>query len=176
MFAVRPTTGVSSTDKNNKKPAGDSMRTIRKPWVALLCCSAVAVAACTSRSAGSGAVATPEAHTGTPPTGARQGAPSRVFLDPVSGQPREPTPAELTELERLERAARATAPASAKPDAPAEFRLPDGTVGMRFPDAAAQPLQACLQPDGSIDAHCHAATAPDRADPPVAEGRPGSPR
>jgi hypothetical protein len=130
------------------------------------------VAACTSRAPEPRNAAPSGVAAGTLPDGGA-GVPSRVFLDPVSGQPREPTPAELAELARLERTAREAprtdARDNAKPDAPAEFRLPDGTVGLRFPANASQPLQACLHPDGSVDEHCHAASEPRAPGPHGAE-------
>ncbi len=89
-----------------------------------------------------------------------QGEPaSSIFIDPVTGEPREPTAAELEAAGRAPRNAGAASSATrTKPAAPIEFRLPDGTVATPFPADASQPLQACLHPDGSVDEHCEGET------------------
>jgi hypothetical protein len=80
-------------------------------------------------------------------------------MDPVTGQPREPTAEELAEAARREAATPQNAKPAAAP-APQEFQLPDGTVGMKFPEGAAQPLMACRRLDGQVDEHCHLPAMP----------------
>ena len=95
---------------------------------------------------------------------------SRVFVDPATGQLREPTAAELADIARQESAGTAVASVgSAKPAAPTEVRYPDGTVGIAFGNESLAPLHACIDPDGAIDEHCSAGVAAPKE---RGEGRP----
>jgi hypothetical protein len=98
--------------------------------------------------------------TAAPGTTAAARAASRIVIDPATGEPRLPTPAELAELTRREAADRAVAQKAAPPAAATEFQLPDGTVGVRFPENASQPLIACRRLDGQVDEHCHLPSLP----------------
>lgn len=140
----------------------------------------LALAACGSRGPAPGESGTPrsggprvDAADGPDATAVRPPSPvapegppaTRIFIDPVTGQPREPTAEELAELARREAALPQNAKATGAP-VPQEFRLPDGTVGMRFPEGAAQPLMACRRLDGQVDEHCHLPAVPDPPAPP----------
>ena len=79
---------------------------------------------------------------------------SRAFIDPATGQLREPTAAELAELARQESAGKAPGAPSGKSAAPAEIHYPDGTVGIAFGGGSLAPLRACVNASGEIDEHC----------------------
>ncbi|MCU0761358.1 MAG: hypothetical protein MUF07_19465 [Steroidobacteraceae bacterium] len=149
---------------NNDNDQGSAM--VRMPSRAggrgALAIAVLLVAGCGSRDvtehsvAPAAAATAPSSSTAPDP---KSGSAMQIFLDPVTGQPREPTPEELAGLARREAAAPGNAkPAVAPSASPApsqEFRLPDGTVGMRLPENASQPLMACRRLDGQVDEHCH---------------------
>lgn len=113
-------------------------------WIVL----AVTLSACSPRPAATSGGAAHPAPADVMPT-------SRVFLDPATGQPREPTASELAELARQELAQKPATPAPpAKTMAPAEIHYPDGTVGIAFDSGSLAPLRACVDARGEIDEHC----------------------
>lgn len=85
------------------------------------------------------------------------GAALQVFLDPVTGQQRGPTAAELASL-AAERAAQASAKAALRPAAatPEEIHLPDGTVGLRLDARYYDTIVVCRQSDGRFGSECPA--------------------
>ena len=82
------------------------------------------------------------------------GAAQQVFLDPVSGLPREPTEAELTLLQAAGPGASAKAALRPGAAAPEEIHLPDGTAGIRLDQRYYETIVMCRQPDGSFGQHC----------------------
>lgn len=85
------------------------------------------------------------------------GAAQQVFLDPVTGLPREPTEAEMAALAAL--ASSASTKAALRPGAaaPEEIHLPDGTAGIRLDQRYYETVTMCRQPDGSFGSQCPAA-------------------
>jgi hypothetical protein len=83
------------------------------------------------------------------------GAAQQAFLDPVTGQPREPTEAELAALQAAGLAG-SSAKAALRPAAaaPEEVHLPDGTVGIRVDQRYYETVVACRQPDGRFGTDC----------------------
>jgi hypothetical protein len=84
------------------------------------------------------------------PTPAAAPAPSqpetvalREFIDPVTGQPREPTAAEL---KALAAAGKAAAPTAATAPKPKETVLPNGMVAVEA--GVKSEMKGCVQPDG----------------------------
>ncbi len=168
------------------------MRTFGVVSIAVFCAVAASLPACAPQSADSSMhEATGSASTTASPAPAGPAmtaspavtdAASRIFLDPVTGEPREPTAAEIAELDRREalgRAARDAASRPTKPAAATEFYLPDGTVGVRLPEGDLQHLQVCLDADGNVDEHCESATLPPaRKSAPARQAAPaaGAPR
>jgi hypothetical protein len=88
------------------------------------------------------------------------GAAQQVFLDPVTGLPREPTATELAALQAA--GPGAAAKAALRPGAAAaeEIHLPDGTVGIRLPERYSETVVVCRQPDGRFGTDCAAARSP----------------
>jgi hypothetical protein len=84
------------------------------------------------------------------------GAAQQVFLDPVTGLPREPTEAEVAALAAA--ASSASAKAALRPGAaaPEEIHLPDGTAGIRLEQRYYETVTMCRQPDGSFGSRCPA--------------------
>lgn len=81
----------------------------------------------------------------------------REFVDPVTGQPRAPTAAELRALENAGRATTQAVPAPRPRDK--EIVFADGTVAVE--ETSPSQMQACVQQDGKVlvDHDCKA-TAP----------------
>jgi len=77
---------------------------------------------------------------------------TRIFIDPQTGQPREPTAQELAAAAQAE--ARVAASGRAKPVAPREVELPNGAVAVILGEETLQPLRACVRPDGRVDEFC----------------------
>lgn len=74
---------------------------------------------------------------------------SRAFIDPVTGEMRAPTAAELAASKQpgsAEQAGRQERPP------PVETRLPDGTIMIDMRDQPQVEEQACVQADGSLGA------------------------
>jgi hypothetical protein len=135
--------------------------------IVLLAAAALCVmGACTETPRESGRAA--PAATGLPPGSVAR---SRIFVDPATGQPREPT------AEELAAAARDEAPEQsarrAKPLAPREVEYPNGAVAVILGDEALHPLQACIRPDGSVEEMCGHGDAPVEAS---AQHAPGTAR
>ncbi len=79
------------------------------------------------------------------PPPAQPAAGLRVFIDPVTGKPREPTAAEIKALEA------ASPPANQKPAVPQqdkEIVFPDGTVAIQ--GHTLSEMKACVQKDGHV--------------------------
>jgi len=89
-------------------------------------------------------------------TGATVAA-QQVFLDPVTGLPREPTEAELAALGAAGTAASAKAALRPGATAPEEIHLPDGTAGIRVDARYYETISVCRQPDGRFGTDCPAA-------------------
>ncbi len=93
---------------------------------------------------------------------AKPGAPaaqaSRIFIDPVTGEQREPTPEEIRALQQsgaktpLARAAAARSRARAV--APREMVNADGAVGVDASDEQASFVVATQLADGTVQQHC----------------------
>jgi hypothetical protein len=67
----------------------------------------------------------------------------RIFIDPTTGEAREPTAQEMAEMAKQS--------AAAKPGSkPQAVQLPDGTVMVPMEGMPQTPVQACLEKDGSL--------------------------
>jgi len=89
----------------------------------------------------------------------------KVFIDPVTGEIRDPTPAEAAAL-AAEAAKQKAAHGADKQNAPRQIVHPDGTVEVIIDESADQSLQGCVQKDGSIvmahDCAQHQKTSPEK--------------
>jgi hypothetical protein len=83
----------------------------------------------------------------------------RAFFDPATGKLREPTAAELQELDRQDKERKAQQKISIQPK---EFTLPDGAVGVTVDPTEHASMQGCSQPDGTVkvDHQCDRPSAP----------------
>jgi hypothetical protein len=84
----------------------------------------------------------------------------RAYIDPKTGQLREPTPEEIAALAAAEaEQKKASAATQSKPSEPREVTLPNGAVAIQLDESAQQPLRACIQPNGEakMDHDCDAA-------------------
>lgn len=78
-------------------------------------------------------------------------ASSRIFIDPVTGEQRAPTPAEAAAARSDE--ARPVGSAAARQKAPVEeVPVPGGFTEVRIGEGAMREEKVCLQPDGSLAA------------------------
>jgi hypothetical protein len=103
--------------------------------------------AAASAPAGGAAAAAPEGSVS--PAGAGVNQESRAFIDPVTGEMRAPTAAELAASKppaSTEQASRQERPP------PVETRLPDGTIMIDMRNQPQVEEQACVQADGSLGA------------------------
>jgi hypothetical protein len=75
----------------------------------------------------------------------------KMFIDPKTGEARDPTPQELAEISKQQKQQQSTTSARPKP---APIQLPDGTV--MVPMEPKYPVQACTNKDGTltIDHEC----------------------
>jgi hypothetical protein len=82
-------------------------------------------------------------------------AAQQIFLDPLTGQQREPT---ADELAQLRAATAASAKSALRPGAaaPEEIHLPDGTVGVRLSQQYYDTIVVCRQADGRFNTDCPA--------------------
>jgi len=71
----------------------------------------------------------------------------REFVDPVTGQSRAPTSAELKALEAASKSTTVTAQAASKPREK-EIVFPDGTVAVE--EGSLSQMKACVQKDGAV--------------------------
>jgi hypothetical protein len=85
------------------------------------------------------------------------GAAQQVFLDPVTGLPREPTATELAALQATGQAGSSKAALRPSATAPEEIHLPDGTAGIRLAERYYETIVVCRQPDGRFGTDCPAA-------------------
>jgi len=111
-------------------------------------------------STGSGAVAAagPAAQTG-------QAAPGvKVFLDPVTGEAREPTPAEAAGAAASGRVQREAVAGQAGSEGTQRehFVLPDGTEGVKLAPRDQRAVVVCRQADGSYTENCPPAAGNSR--------------
>jgi hypothetical protein len=103
----------------------------------------------------------PAVSTAAPVAGA---AGVRVFIDPATGEAREPTRAER----EAARAARQVQAAGGVGQAGSEgvqrehFVLPDGTEGVKLLPRDQRAVVVCVQADGSIGSHCPPASGTQR--------------
>lgn len=124
------------------------MHTIRVAILSGLCM--VALGACTSDSSGEAPeISAPAsmAEVGEAEPGAAATPESRAFIDPVTGEMRAPTEAELAAMQPAE----STDPA-VKQQAPAPVKtvLPDGTIMYDMRNQPQVEERVCVQADGSI--------------------------
>jgi hypothetical protein len=77
----------------------------------------------------------------------------REFIDPVTGQPREPTAAELKALEASKQTSAPSSAITSKPK-PKEIVLPNGVVAVEMESTSE--MKGCLQKDGRavVDHDC----------------------
>jgi hypothetical protein len=96
-------------------------------------------------------------------SGAATPAPGvKVYLDPVTGKPREPTREELAPHDQADRAKPAAAGGQAGSEGRRRehFVLPDGTEGVKLLPTDRHSLVVCEQADGSLGTQCPK-TTPD---------------
>lgn len=74
----------------------------------------------------------------------------RAYIDPATGQLREPTREELAAETAAEAAKKSAAGAQQKPTEMKEVQLPNGAVAIELGDSAQQPLKACVGKDGDV--------------------------
>jgi hypothetical protein len=75
----------------------------------------------------------------------------RAYIDPATGQLREPTREELAAEAAAEAAKKAVlTSAQSKPNELKEVHLPSGAVAIELGDSAQHPLKACTQPNGDV--------------------------
>jgi hypothetical protein len=90
--------------------------------------------------------------TASPPTAVTQHPEIRAYIDPATGQLRDPTPEELA-AQAADQAAREKAAAAnslSKPKQQREVVLPDGTVEITLDPSTQQTLRGCVQQNGDI--------------------------
>ena len=92
-----------------------------------------------------------------PSTGAVSGV--RVFLDPVTGEAREPTPAEAAGAAASGRVQREAVAGQAGSEGTQRehFVLPDGTEGVKLAPRDQRAVVVCRQADGSYTENCPSA-------------------
>jgi hypothetical protein len=72
----------------------------------------------------------------------------KVFVDPATGEIREPTPADIAALEAEQRKATVAKPQGTRSSQ--TIVHPDGTVEVVLDGSHDQSVQGCVQPDGGI--------------------------
>ena len=101
-----------------------------------------------------------------PPTPAPSGNALRVVIDPLTGQPRQPTAAEQRVLDAQWRARPQrmfpTQPATEAEARATMRRHPDGMLSMAVPESLFSALQAAEDTDGELHIH-HTDATPDAA-------------
>jgi hypothetical protein len=102
--------------------------------------------ACSSKPAADPAAATSTTSTTEAAAPAKDGV--KVFIDPTTGEIRDPTPEDIAALEAEQRKATAAKPNTAQP--PRQIVHPDGTVEVILDSSHEHALQGCVQKDGSI--------------------------
>ncbi|MCC7461890.1 MAG: hypothetical protein IT480_05430 [Gammaproteobacteria bacterium] len=105
-----------------------------------------------------GEAAVPPASTGPRPGGVGPGAGVRVFIDPVTGEARAPTRAEVAaaaadSADRV-RAAGGISQAASEDAQREHFVLPDGTEGVKLLPRDRHAVVVCRQSDGSYGGDC----------------------
>jgi hypothetical protein len=85
----------------------------------------------------------------------------RVFIDPVTGEARQPTRAEAAAGAAAERVQREAAGGQAGSEGAQRerFVLPDGTEGVKLAPRDKRTVVVCLQADGSYSENCPPAAA-----------------
>ncbi len=107
--------------------------------------AAPAINETTTAQTGSTPQAAPVSDTGTPATTS-----GRMFIDPVTGQPRVPTADELASEKRDRTQAQTQSASSASRPAVTVTELPGGVTQYDFGTASQVQETACLRPDGSF--------------------------
>jgi hypothetical protein len=74
----------------------------------------------------------------------------RAYIDPVTGQLREPTPEDIAKESAESNKKKAEALAVTKPSEPREVILPNGAITIQLDDSAQQPLIGCVQKNGDV--------------------------
>jgi hypothetical protein len=72
-----------------------------------------------------------------------------MFIDPKTGEAREPTPQELAEISKQQAASKQQASEGAA-SRPKAVQLPDGTIMVPMDDQPQTPVQACVAKDGTL--------------------------
>jgi hypothetical protein len=88
-----------------------------------------------------------------------------MFIDPKTGEAREPTPQELAEISKRQAASRQQASEGAA-SRPKAVQLPDGTIMVPMDGQPQTPVQACVAKDGTltIDHDCQDAAKRSQED------------
>jgi hypothetical protein len=75
----------------------------------------------------------------------------RAYIDPITGQLRDPTQEELaTEAAELATKKKTAATSQSEQPASREVILPDGTVEITLDKSTQHPLHGCIQPNGEL--------------------------
>jgi hypothetical protein len=75
----------------------------------------------------------------------------RAYIDPITGQLRDPTQEELaTEAAELATKKKTAATSQSEQPASREVILPDGTVEITLDKSIQHPLHGCIQPNGEL--------------------------
>jgi hypothetical protein len=90
------------------------------------------------------------------PPSASAGEAMRIVRDPVTGEMRGPTPAEIVAFEKAEAQLRLGAKGSAKatPKAPVEIRYPDGTIETKLDEDSMMFSVVSANDDGTLNFDC----------------------
>jgi hypothetical protein len=88
-----------------------------------------------------------------------------MFIDPKTGEARDPTPQELAEISKRQAASRQQASEGAD-SRPKAVQLPDGTIMVPMDGQPQTPVQACVAKDGTlkIDHDCQDAAKRSQED------------
>lgn len=125
--------------------------------VLALCLLALSIGAFAQPASSKAVSKTTSKATAKPTTQPPQPVASRIFLDPVTGEAREPTPEEIRALQGEAKSASAQAAkrrASAVAPAPREMVNADGAVGVDATDEQASFSVAHVHADGSVSHSC----------------------
>jgi hypothetical protein len=95
---------------------------------------------------------TPTLQEPAPRPAADAGQASRAFIDPITGELRAPTAAELAALAASQSSQSTEAALKQRPPPPVQTRLPDGTIMYDMRNQPQIEEKACVLADGSIGA------------------------
>ena len=97
----------------------------------------------------------------SPPAASQQNSNVRAYVDPTTGQLREPTAEEQAQEAAAQKARsqQKTSPGAAT--TPQEILLPSGAVEMSIDQSKQHPLRACIESNGAekVDHECNASGA-----------------